>query len=321
MSNILLSPWKILKKTFINFYQDDTMSDASSIAFYTIFSMPAILIIALSIGSAFYEKNHVQDELLNQVSRLVGRESAKEIESILSNATLDKTNTFAKIAGVITLIFSATTVFISLQSSLNKIWGIKPKPRNGIIKFTMNRLLSLAMVASIGFVLLVSLVIDALLMLFQEMLSHVLEGTTLYILNFINIIISLGFITVVFGLMFKVLPDARIKWRDVWVGSIVTMVLFTTGKFLIGFYLGNSSFNSAYGAAGSLVIILVWIYYSTTIFLFGAELTAVYTEESGSRIEPYSTAVRVRLIEFEESQPINSSEPPIIPIALDEKEK
>ena len=280
------------------------MSDASSIAFYTIFSMPAILIIALSIGSAFYEKNHVQDELLIQVSRLVGRESAKEIELILSNATLDKTNTVAKIAGVITLIFSATTVFISLQSSLNKIWGIKPKPRNGIIKFTMNRLLSLAMVASIGFVLLVSLVIDALLMLFQEMLSHVLEGTTLYILNFINIIISLGFITVVFGLMFKVLPDARIKWRDVWVGSIVTMVLFTTGKFLIGFYLGNSSFNSAYGAAGSLVIILVWIYYSTTIFLFGAELTAVYTEESGSRIEPYSTAVRVRLKEFEESQPI-----------------
>ena len=297
------------------------MSDASSIAFYTIFSMPAILIIALSIGSAFYEKNHVQDELLIQVSRLVGRESAKEIELILSNATLDKTNTFAKIAGVITLIFSATTVFISLQSSLNKIWGIKPKPRNGIIKFTMNRLLSLAMVASIGFVLLVSLVIDALLMLFQEMLSHVLEGTTLYILNFINIIISLGFITVVFGLMFKVLPDARIKWRDVWVGSIVTMVLFTTGKFLIGFYLGNSSFNSAYGAAGSLVIILVWIYYSTTIFLFGAELTAVYTEESGSRIEPYSTAVRVRLIEFEESQPVNSSEPPIIPITLIKKDR
>lgn len=321
MKNIFLSPWKILKKTFINFYHDDTMSDASSIAFYTIFSMPAILIIALSIGSAFYEKNHVQDELLIQVSRLVGRESAKEIELILSNATLDKTNTFAKIAAVITLIFSATTVFISLQSSLNKIWGIKPKPRNGIIKFTMNRLLSLAMVASIGFVLLVSLVIDALLMLFQEMLSHVLEGTTLYILNFINIIISLGFITVVFGLMFKVLPDARIKWRDVWVGSIVTMVLFTTGKFLIGFYLGNSSFNSAYGAAGSLVIILVWIYYSTTIFLFGAELTAVYTEESGSRIEPYSTAVRVRLIEFEESQPINSSDPPIFPITLVEKEK
>jgi membrane protein len=307
MKNILLTSWKILKKTFTNFYHDDTMSDASSIAFYTIFSMPAILIIALSIGSAFYERNVVQDELINQVSRLVGYESAKEIEMILSNATLDKTNTVAKIGGVITLIFSATTVFISLQSSLNKIWHIKPKPKNGIIKFSLNRLLSLAMVASIGFVLLVSLVIDALLMIFQEMLSRVLEGATLYIFNLVNIIISLGFITVMFGLLFKVLPDAKIKWKDVWVGSVVTMVLFTMGKFLIGFYLGNSSFNSAYGAAGSLVIILVWIYYSTTIFLFGAELTAVYTEASGSRIEPYSTAVRVRLMEFEESRSIDTS--------------
>jgi membrane protein len=318
MSKFLLSSWKILKQTFINFYEDDTMSDASSIAFYTIFSMPAILIIALTIGSAFYERNIVQDELINQVSRLVGRESAKEIEQILSNATLDKTNTIAKIGGVITLIFSATTVFISLQSSLNKIWHIKPKPKNGIIKFSLNRLLSLAMVASIGFVLLVSLVIDALLMLFQEFLSHILEGTTLYILGLINIIISLGIITVVFGLLFKVLPDAKINWKDVWVGSIVTMLLFTMGKFLIGFYLGNSSFNSAYGAAGSLVIILVWIYYSTTIFLFGAELTAVYTEASGSRIEPYSTAVRVHLIEYEESRTIDSSEP-IIPVTLDAK--
>jgi len=306
MKNFVSTPWKILKKTFVNFYDDDTMSEASSIAFYTIFSMPAILIIALSIGSAFYERILVQDELLNQVGRLVGRESAKEIELILSNAAMDKTNTVAKIAGVITLIFSATTVFISLQSSLNKIWGIKPKPKNGFIKFTLNRLLSLAMVASIGFVLLVSLVVDAALMLFQEMLSHVLEGTTLYILNLINIIISLGFITVMFGLLFKVLPDARIKWKDVWVGAVVTMLLFTIGKFLIGFYLGNSSFNTAYGAAGSLVIILVWIYYSTTIFLFGAELTAVYTIESGSRIEPYSTAVRVRLIEFEESRTITN---------------
>jgi membrane protein len=306
MKNFLSSPWKILKKTFINFYDNDTMSEASSIAFYTIFSMPAILIIALSIGSAFYERNLVQDELLNQVGRLVGRESAKEIELILSNAALDKTSTLAKIVGVVTLIFSATTVFISLQSSLNKIWGIKPKPKNGLIKFTLNRLLSLAMVASVGFVLLVSLVVDAALMLFQEMLSHMLEGTTLYILNTINIIISLGFITIMFGLMFKVLPDARIKWKDVWVGAVVTMLLFTMGKFLIGFYLGNSSFNTAYGAAGSLVIILVWIYYSTTIFLFGAELTAVYTVESGSRIEPYSTAVRVRLIEFEENRTISN---------------
>lgn len=301
MKNLFLSSWKILKKTFSNFYEDDSMSYASSIAFYTIFSMPAILIIALSIGSAFYERNVVQDELINQVGRLIGAESAKEIEQILLNATLDSTSTFAKIVGIATLIFSATTVFISLQTSLNKIWGIKPKPKRGIIKFILNRLLSLAMVASMGFILLVSLVIDAALVLFQGMLSKVLAGITLYILNAMNIVISLGFITVIFGLMFKVLPDAKINWKDVWVGSLITTALFTIGKFLIGFYLGNSSFNSAYGAAGSLVIILVWIYYSTIIFLFGAELTSVYAEESGSKIKPYDTAVKVQVVELEKN--------------------
>jgi membrane protein len=301
MKRFFLSSWKILKETICNFYEDDSMSYASSIAFYTIFSMPAILIIALSIGSAFYEKNVVQDELINQVERLIGSESAKEIEQILSNATLDSTSAFAKTVGIATLIFSATTVFISLQASLNKIWGIKPKPKRGVIKFILNRLLSLAMVASMGFVLLVSLVIDAALVLFQGMLSKVLAGVTLYILTVVNIIISLGFITIVFGLLFKVLPDAKIKWKDVWVGSVVTTALFTIGKFLIGFYLGNSTFNSAYGAAGSLVIILVWVYYSTTIFLFGAELTSVYAEQSGSKIRPYDTAVKVQVVELEKN--------------------
>lgn len=294
--------WAILKTTVVNFFEDDSMSYASSIAFYTIFSLPAILIIALSIGAAFYERNVVQEELLSQVSRLLGPDSAKEIEAILSQATFDSTSTFAKIVGVITIIFSATTVFISLQASLNKIWGIKPKPKRGLVKFILNRLLSLAMVASVGFLLLVSLVIDALLVIFQGMLSKILEGITLYILNAVNIMISLVLITVIFGLLFKVLPDAKIKWRDVWVGAGVTTVLFTIGKFLIGFYLGNSTFNSAYGAAGSLVIILVWVYYSTVIFLFGAELTSVYTEMTGSQIQPYDTAVKVQMIELEKNE-------------------
>jgi membrane protein len=298
----LRTTWIILKTTVVNFFEDDSMSYASSIAFYTIFSLPAILIIALSIGTTFYERNVVQDELLSQVSRLLGPESAKEIEAILDQATFDATSTFAKIVGIVTLIFSATTVFISLQTSLNKIWGIKPKPKRGLIKFILNRLLSLAMVASVGFLLMVSLVIDAVLVIFREILSHVLEGTTLYIINGVNVVISLALVTVIFGLLFKVLPDAKIKWRDVWVGAIVTTVLFAIGKFLIGFYLGNSTFNSAYGAAGSLVIILVWVYYSTVIFLFGAELTSVYAETTGSQIQPYDMAVRVQLIELEKNE-------------------
>ncbi|MGC3943499.1 MAG: YihY/virulence factor BrkB family protein [Chryseolinea sp.] len=302
LKRLAVSSWTILKKTVSNFIEDDSMSYASSIAFYTIFSLPAVLIIALAIGAAFYERNVVEEELLSQVGRLIGPESANEIRAILAHATFDATSTFAKVVGVITLAFSATTVFISLQTTLNKIWGIKPKPKRGIVKFLLNRLLSLAMVASIGFLLLVSLVIDAVLVIFQSMLSKMLAGITLYILTIVNVVISLALVTVIFGLLFKVLPDAKIKWRDVWVGAAITTFLFGLGKYLIGFYLGNSTFNSAYGAAGSLVIILVWVYYSTVIFLFGAELTSVYAEENGSKIEPYETAVKVQTIELEKNE-------------------
>jgi membrane protein len=302
MKRFLTTAWTILKKTVVNFYEDDSMSYASSIAFYTIFSMPAILIIALSIGTTFYERNVVQEEMIHQVERLIGMNSEKEITEIISNATLDSTSAFAKTVGIITLIFSATTVFASLQSSLNKIWGIKPKPGRGIIKFIINRLLSLAMVAVMGFLLLVSLIVDAALAIFQGFLSKVMEGLTLYILQGMNVLISFSIVTIIFALVFKVLPDANVKWRDVWVGAFVTTILFTIGKFLIGFYLGNSPFSSAYGAAGSLVIILVWIYYSTIIVLFGAELTSVYTEVIGDKIKLYDTAVKVQQVEIEKNE-------------------
>jgi membrane protein len=301
MRRFVVSSWDILKETFKGFFDDDSFSYASSIAFSTIFSLPAILIIALAIGSAFYERNVVQEELINQVGRLVGHETAHEVENILAQAAFDNTSWWAKTVGVVTLIISATTVFMSLQTSLNKIWGIKPKPQRGWVKYIINRLLSLAMVISFGFVLLVSLVVDTVLVVFQDMLSRVMEGITLYLVTMLNLVISLGFVTVIFGLLFKVLPDAKIRWKHVWVGSLVTTLLFTIGKYLIGFYLGNSDFNSAYGAAGSLVVILLWVYYSTVIFLFGAELTSVYAKYSGAAIQPYSNAVKVQLIEVEKS--------------------
>jgi membrane protein len=299
MKKFVSSSWAVLKDTVRDFLEDDSFSYASSIAFSTIFSLPAILIIALAIGSTFYERNVVQDELINQVARLVGMDTAKEIENILLQAAFDSTGWWAKTVGIVTLFLSATTVFMSLQSSLNKIWGIKPKPARGWVKYIVNRLVSLAMVISFGFVLLVSLVIDTLLVVFQSMLTRIMEGVTLYLVTALNVVISLGFITVIFGLMFKVLPDAKIKWSHVWVGAVVTTLLFTIGKYLIGFYLGNSTFNSAYGAAGSLVIILLWVYYSTVIFLFGAELTSVYAKASGAAIQPYSNAVKVQLVEME----------------------
>jgi membrane protein len=291
--------WRVLRRAVSNFIDDDSFSYASSIAFSTIFSLPAILIIALGVAAAFYERNVVHEELIRQVSSLVGPESAKEIEGIMEQATVESTSTFAKVVGALTLAISATAIFLSLQTSLNKIWGIKPKPQRGWLKLIINRLISLAMVISLGFVLLVSLVIDALLVVFQDIVAQYLKDVTLYLVTAINLIISLGFVTFIFGMIFKVLPDAQIRWRDVWVGSLVTTVLFTLGKYLIGIYLGNSSFNSTYGAAGSLVIILVWVYYSTLIVLFGAELTQAYAKETGSEIKPYSNAVKVQLVEVE----------------------
>lgn len=311
MKKFAKSSWSVLKQSVVSFVQGDSFTHASSIAFYTIFSLPAILLISLSIGSTLFDRADVQRELVSQVGLLIGSGSAMEIENILINAARHTDTWLARVIGIITLVVSATSVFLSLQISINQIWKIKPKPKRGLIKFLVNRLLSLAMVISIGFVLMVSLVMDTLIVMFQERLSDNLGGVTLVIVTVLNVGMSFLFVALLFGLMFKMLPDAKIKWRDVWVGSLVTTALFTSGKFLIGLYLGNSSLNSAYGAAGSLVIILVWVYYSALIFLFGAELTYIYTKEIGSGIEPYSNAVRVETIEIEKKQPVhpNTSQP------------
>lgn len=309
MKKFAKSSWGILKQSVVAFINGDSFTHASSIAFYTIFSLPAILLISLSVGSTLFERTDVQRELISQVGSLIGQGSAIEIESILLNAARNSDTLVARIIGIITLVLSATSVFLSLQISINQIWKIKPKPKRGFIKFLVNRLLSLAMVISIGFVLMVSLVLDTIIVMFQEKLADNFGGITLTIVTGLNVIISVLFIALLFGMMFKMLPDAKIKWRDVWVGSFVTTGLFTGGKFLIGLYLGNSSFNTAYGAAGSLVIILVWVYYSALIFLFGAELTYIYTKEVGSGIEPYANAVQVETIEIEKKQPVHHEAP------------
>ncbi|UII20052.1 YihY/virulence factor BrkB family protein [Fulvivirga ligni] len=292
--------WKVIKHTVKEFIADDPMSYSSSIAFYTIFSLPAILIITVSIAGSAYEDQVVRTNLINEISNLFGQSSAETIDKIMANANGLGDSLIAKIVGIGTLIFSATTVFVSLQNGLNCVWGIKPKPEKGIIKFIVNRLLSLAMIISIGFLLLVSLVVDTLIVVFNNILTELFSGATYYIISGVNIIFSLAVITLVFAMIFKVLPDAKIEWRDVWVGAFVTTLLFTLGKYLIGFYLGNSSVSTAYGAAGSLVLLLVWVYYSSVILLFGAEFTYVYSREIGHKIRPDKDAVIVKTIEQED---------------------
>ena len=238
---------------------------------------------------------------MNQIGFLIGPNGADEINKIIKNTSISNAGSLAKIIGIATLVFSATTVFVSLQNSLNNIWCIKPKPKREVLKFLLNRLMSLAMVVCIGFLLLVSLVIDTLIALLNHVITALVTIDAYILIKVLNYSISFAVIILVFAAIFKVLPDAQIRWKDVWIGACVTGVLFFIGKFLIGFYLGNSNLGNAYGAAGSTVIILIWVYYSVVILLFGAQFTYVNSNETGREIKPDNHAVKIEIREVEKS--------------------
>lgn len=295
-----LTVFQILKDSVASFSKSDSMTFAASTAFYTIFSMPALLIMILNIGSAFYtDDSAVRNELLSQVAGLSGPETAETLDGIIQNVAQDTKGFVARVIAIGVLAFSATTVFVSLQNSINHIWHIRPKPNKGYIKFIMNRLISFSMVASIGFVLLVSLIIDALIVVLFDYLADFLNGSNALLITITNFIFSQALLVIIFGLMYKILPDARVKWKDVWLGAFVTMLLFGLGKYLIGIYMGNSDLGSAYGAAGSLVVVLIWVYYSVVIFLFGAQITYFIAKQSGGNIIPIKQAVRVEVKEVD----------------------
>lgn len=286
----------------MKFGEDNPMNYSAAIAFYTIFSLPGILIVTVYFVGLFYDEKLVQSEIFYQIKNLIGEQSAREIEKIIAKAEESGEGAIARTIGIVTLLFSATTVFVSLQQALNRIWGLKAKPERGWLKLIINRLLSLGMTISVGFLLLVSLVVDAVVLMFQDYLAEYLAGVSTFLLNSFNFLFSLGLITLVFGLIFKVLPDAKIKWKDVGIGAFITTLLFIGGKYLISLYLATSSLGSTYGAAGSLVLLLIWIYYSSTIMLLGAELTFVYSKNIGSIIMPSPGAVKVKLKEQEEGE-------------------
>jgi len=289
----------IFKNAGSKFIAENPFKHSASTAYFTIFSLPAIGLVAITLAGYFYEDEVVRTQFLDQVNQLMGESSSQQVDSLLSSATVQADRVLFQIIGIGTLLFSATTVFISLQDSLNTIWSIKVKPKKGIIKFIINRLLSLAMIAVIGFLLLVSLLADTVISFIQTHIKDILDGATFYIIQIMNITISLGFITLVFAIIFKVLPDAKLKWKDVWVGAFVTTVLFVAGKFALGFYLGKANLTDSYGAAGSFVAILVWVYYSVLILLFGAQVTFVYSKEMGRVILPTEEAVAITTTEIE----------------------
>lgn len=294
-----LKSWgKILVDTIKKFFDENSFQDSAAIAFYTIFSLPGTAIITVMIASGFfYGDEEVESELLKQVTLLMGDSSAEQIELILQAPLFSGESVFMKIVGFGVLLFSATTVMISLQDSLNKIWHIKPKPKKKFLKFMINRLLSLTFVSSLGFVILVSLALDTLVALLKANIYEQLASYSGYFILVSNFIFAEVVAVLVFASIYKFLPDLQIKWRDVWLGAIVTAILFTIGKSLISYYLSTNNFDDAYGAAASLVALLAWVYYSMLILFFGAQFTYVYTKHKGRKYAPGKDAVEVKEVE------------------------
>ena len=291
--------WEVLKNSFKGFGDDKVMKMSSSLAYYTIFSMAPLLIIIISLSGLFLGQDAAEGKVYAQLSAFVGPNTASQLQDMIKKASLSGKSTTAAIIGIVTLIVGATTVFAQIQDSINSIWGLKPKPKKGWLKFLKNRFLSFSVIIGLGFLLLVSLSISALIDAFSDTLKAYIPEITVVILYIANVIITLAITTLIFGAIFKVLPDAKIKWKDVLVGAVVTSILFMLGKFAISFYIGKSNVGSTYGAAGSLVILLLWVYFSSTILYFGAEFTKAFAVKYGSKIHPDHYAVTTKTVEVE----------------------
>lgn len=283
MPSALQATWAILRESVSDWWADDAPRLAAALSYYALFSLTPLLVIVISVAGLVYGREAVQGDLVGQIAGLVGRDGARAIEDLIATANHPTESVIATIVGLIFLLLGAGGVLLQLQTALNRIWNVETPPSNGVWGFVRTRVMSFVFVLSIGFLLLVSLSVSAFLVAVQRFASTLIPGTeAVWIL--VNVVASLAVITLLFGLLFKYVPDAVIAWSDVWVGAAFTAVLFTGGKFLLGLYLGRASFASAYGAAGSLVVVLVWIYYSAQILFLGAEVTQVYARTRGSRI-------------------------------------
>ncbi len=294
--------WEILRQTFIDFSDYGVPRMSAALSFYTLFSLAPILLIVITVCDIFYGKAAIEGTLFGQIQRFVGADAAKQIQDIISNAASTHLSTFASTVSLAALIFSATGVFTEIQDSINAIWQLKAKPRKSWLKFLLNRILSLSMVLGLGFILLVSLAFNAILEILLQRLLAVLPDGSVWLTYSMNMFLTFAVISFLFGVIFKFLPDAKIQWKDVRTGAITTSVLFMLGKFAIGYYLGKTNPGGTYGTAGSVVIILLWVYFSAMILYFGACFTKVNAQYSGRRIFPDQYAVFVQQIEVQNKE-------------------
>jgi membrane protein len=290
---------KVLLATFKGFGEDKGLKLSASLAYYTLFSIGPLLLLLMSLASIFYGGDAIQNKLFGELNGLLGTSAAAQVQEIVKNITFSGKTKFALVASIITLVIGATSVFIEIQDSLNMIWKLKAKPKKGWVAFLKNRLLSSSLIISLGFLMIVTLLVNGAIEALMDVLQRKFNSIAEILMYVINLIITFVVITILFGIIFKFLPDAKIKWKHVKTGAIFTAILFMTGRYLIGLYIRQTATESTYGAAGAVVVLLVWIYYSAVILYIGAEFTQVYAEAFGGSIEPAEYAVHVQQTEVE----------------------
>jgi len=285
--------FQLFKVSVNEFLDDNCIKLSASLSYFTIFSIPPLAILIISSAGYFFGEEAVRGEFFSQIQNLVGAKAALQIQEAIKNIKLSSNLNLATIIGAVTLLFSASGIFAEIQSSINYIWELKPKPKKGIIRFVVNRLLSFSMVGALGFVLLVSLIVNSTIDYLYDHLESFFHTDTLFLATWVNSAVILIIVSIIFGFIFKTLPDGKLGWKETLVGSGFTALLFMIGKWAIGLYLGNSDKMNLYGAAGSVLVILVWVYYSAIILYFGAVFTKNYSEMYGKPIQPNDYTVRV----------------------------
>ncbi len=290
----LKSFWSLLRETFNQWNEREPFNNSIIIAYYTIFSLPGLLVIIINVAGYFYDKKEVTSEITGQVGAMIGGDTASDVQAIIDKSTESKETVISSILGVATMLFGATGVFYQLQQILNKMWEVKPKPKQKFLKLVRDRVFSFGLILAVGFLLLVSLVISAGLSALSNWASGYISDTFTVIFKVADFIVSLGVVTLLFASIYKFLPDAKISWRDVWIGALMTSVLFVITKFALGLYFGKSDPGSTYGAAGSIILIMLWVSYAGIILLFGAEFTQVFANRYGKKVQPTDTAESIK---------------------------
>lgn len=314
--NRIKTYWRILKSSVAGFLNEDSMKYSASLSYYTVFSIGPILVLIIALAGIFYGEDAIEGKVFMELRGLVGNSAAKQIQEVIQNLELSGKSNMALLVSSITLILGATTVFGDIQNSINKIWHVRAKPKKGWLKLIQDRLLSSSLVIGLGFLLVVTLIINGIILALTGQLQRYFPDMTVMLVNGINFALSFGIIFILFSVIFKVLPDVNIQWRTVRAGALFTAILFVFGRYLIGIYLEHSATQDTYGAAGSFVLILLWVYYTAAILYFGAIYTREYATVMGIPIEPAQFAVHVETQEIER----NVTEIPPAPLTTEEKQ-